>query len=167
MSKQNKVNVREFRSGDLAEVKGLICRTIDKCYSRVYCAEAIKFFKGWHCCLKILQNAEEGYTLILERNGRIVGTGTIVGDEIMRVFLDPVSQKQGFGKLIMCKLEEKAVSNGIDVVKLDASLPSKKFYDLLGYVTLKHTFLEVENNKRLDYYKMQKDLTKKLQRDLI
>ena len=162
MSKQNKVKIREYRSSDLADVNGLISRTIDKCYSKVYCAEAIKFFKDWHCCTKILKNAEEGKTLILERDSRLVGTGTIVGDEIVRVFVDPVYQKHGFGKLIMCKLEEMAVSNDIDLVKLDASLPSKKFYDLLGYVTLEHTFLEVENNKRLDYYKMQKSLTRKI-----
>jgi hypothetical protein len=37
-------------------------------------------------------------------------------------------------------------------------LPSKRFYDSLGYITLEETFLEVENGKRLDYYKMQKSL---------
>jgi hypothetical protein len=44
------------------------------------------------------------------------------------------------------------------VVILDASIPSKRFYDSLGYVTLEETFLEVENNKRPDFYKMQKSL---------
>ena len=58
----------------------------------------------------------------------------------------------------MQKLEEKALSQGINIVKLDASLPSKKFYDLLGYGTLKETFLEVENRKKLHYYKMEKSL---------
>ncbi len=167
MSKQNKVKIREFRSSDLVEVRDLIKKTIDVCYSNVYCAEAVKFFKDWHRNEKILQNAEEGLTLVLEQDGRIVGTGTIVADEIVRVFVNPSSQKYGFGRLIMQKLEEKALLQCINIVKLDASLPSKKFYDLLGYATLKHTFLEVENNKRLDYYKMQKTLTKKLQRDLI
>ena len=60
----------------------------------------------------------------------------------------------------MQKLEEKALSRGVNIVKLDASLPSKKFYDLLGYVTLDETFLEVENNKELHYYKMEKSLEK-------
>ena len=76
----------------------------------------------------------------------------------MRVFVEPAFQKRGFGKLIMQKLEEKAISQGIKIVKLDASLPSKKFYDSLGYVTLEKTFLEVENGKKLDYYKMEKSL---------
>jgi GNAT superfamily N-acetyltransferase len=155
------VNVREFKKADLADVKSLIHRTIDACYSGIYCAEAVKFFKDWHNDRKILKNAKEGYTIVVEKNNRIIGTGTIVGDEIMRVFVDPAFQKRDFGKLIMHELEQKAVSTGINVVKLDASLPSKKFYELLDYIVLKETFVEVENNKRLDYYKMEKALARK------
>jgi GNAT superfamily N-acetyltransferase len=151
--------MRKFKKTDLANVKRLIHKTIDTCYSGIYCAEAVKFFKDWHYDRKILKNAKEGYTIVLEENSRIIGTGTIVGDEIMRVFVDPAFQKRGFGKLIMSELEQKAVSTGIDLVKLDASLPSKKFYESLGYGVLDETFLELEDNKRLDYYKMQKTLT--------
>ena len=153
------MSVREFLNNDLVDVKSLVHRTIDVCYSSVYCAEAVQFFKDWHHDEKILENAEKGYTIILEKSNKMVGTGSIVDNEIMRVFVDPAFQKQGFGKLIMKKLEEKALSQGIDVIKLDASIPAKKFYDDLGYITLEETFLELKDNKRLDYYKMQKSLT--------
>jgi len=158
MCEQSRVKIREFKSGDLVGVKDLVYQTIDCCYADFYCREAVKFFKEWHCDDKILKNAREGYTIILEQEKKIIGTGTLIGNEIVRVFVDPAFQKCGFGTLIMQKLEEKALSEGVNIVKLDASLPSKKFYDLLGYVTLEKTFLEVENNKRLDYYKMQKSL---------
>ena len=154
------MKIREFEKADLAAVKDLVDKTIDICYSDVYCGEAVQFFKDWHHSDKILKNAREGYTIILEQGDRIVGTGTVVGNEIARVFVEPASQKCSFGKLIMQKLEEKALSRGVNIVKLDASLPSKKFYDLLGYVTLDETFLEVENNKELHYYKMEKSLEK-------
>jgi N-acetylglutamate synthase-like GNAT family acetyltransferase len=154
------MKIREFREKDLADIKVMVDKTIDICYTGIYCTEAVKFFKQWHHSDKILKNAKEGYTIILEQGGRIVGTGTVVGNEIARVFVGPPFQKSGFGKLIMLKLEEKALSQGINIVKLDASLPSKKFYDLLGYVTLEETFLEVENGKKLHYYKMEKSLIK-------
>ena len=154
------MKIREFEKNDLAAVKDLVDKTIDVCYAGIYCAEAVQFFKDWHHSDKILKNVKEGYTIILEQDGRIVGTGTVVGNEIARVFVEPASQKCSFGKLIMQKLEEKALSRGVNIVKLDASLPSKKFYDLLGYVTLDETFLEVENNKELHYYKMEKSLEK-------
>jgi GNAT superfamily N-acetyltransferase len=152
------ISIREFRSSDLRVVRSLIYDTIDVCYSDAYPKEAVQFFKDWHCDEKILKRADEGYTVVLRKDNQTIGTGTLLSDEIAGVFVDPAFQKRGFGKLIMRKLEEKAFSLGISVVKLDASLPSKRFYDSLGYITLEETFLEVENGKRLDYYKMQKSL---------
>jgi len=158
MSAQNHISTRAFQSSDLIAVKNLVQITIDACYSKVYPKEAVQFFKDWHCDERILKDAKEGYTILLQKDTRIVGTGTIVDDHVMRVFVDPGFQRRGFGKLIMRKLEERAVSTGVDVVKLDASLPSKTFYDSLGYIVLEKAFLEVENNRRLDFYKMEKAL---------
>jgi GNAT superfamily N-acetyltransferase len=150
--------IRKFEESDLELVKTLIDKTIDVCYCDDYCAEAISFFKQWHCKEKILKAASEGWIIVLEINGQIKATGTLIGDEIVRVFVDPAIQKQGLGKKIMLELEAKAVSLGIQSVRLDASIPAKVFYDSLGYTTLEETFLEVENGKRLDYWKMAKEL---------
>ena len=158
MSKQDNVTIRKFENSDLDAVSGLIQNTIDICYLDVYPKEAVRFFKDWHCDESVLKDAKEGYMIVLEVDNRIIGTGTVVGDEIKRVFVELAFQKNGLGMFLMQKLEEKALSAGIDVVKLDATLLAKKFYDLLSYVTLKETFLEVENGKKLDYYKMQKSL---------
>jgi GNAT superfamily N-acetyltransferase len=95
---------------------------------------------------------------VLDKAGRILGTGTVVGDEIKRVFVDPTFQKQGFGRRIVQHLEEAAALQGAKTVKLDASLPSKAFYDGLGYATVEAAFLPVENGRRLDFFKMQKPL---------
>ncbi len=154
------ITIRKFEASGVGIVRGLVQNTIDVCYSGIYPEEAVWFFKDWHCDKNIIRDASEGYTILLEKKHRIIGTGTIVSDEIKRVFVEPEFQQMGFGKLIMQKLEEEAISAGVSVVKLCASLPSKKFYDSLGYATLEETFLEVENGKRLDFYKMEKALIK-------
>jgi GNAT superfamily N-acetyltransferase len=151
--------MRKFKLSDLDTVRDLIHNTIDISYSGVYNAEAIKFFKDYHNDKNILKDAKEGYTIVLESNNQIIATGTIIDEYITRVFVNPEFQKHGFGKLIMQKLEEKSLSTGISVIKLDVSLPSKKFYDSFGYITLEKTFVEVENGKKLHYYKMEKSLT--------
>jgi GNAT superfamily N-acetyltransferase len=158
MEKQRKIHIRRFRRSDLPVVKKLIYDTIDIRYSADYPKEAITYFKKYHCKENILKGARDGWTIILRENNRIIGTGTIVDGHIMRVFVNPKFQRRGFGKLIMCKLEEKAISTGVSIVKLDASLPSKKFYDSLGYATCEKTFVKVENGKKLHYYKMNKVL---------
>jgi GNAT superfamily N-acetyltransferase len=158
MLEQREIKIREFKKADLAEVKNLIDRTIDACYRGVYCIEAVQFFKDWHCSDNILTDAAAGRTVVAEQDRQVIGTGTIVGNEIKRVFVEPGFQNRGFGKRIMRALEKHAISTGIDVIKLDASLPSKKFYDLLDYITLEKTFRDVENNKHLDFYRMEKRL---------
>jgi GNAT superfamily N-acetyltransferase len=158
MTGKSTPRIREFRRADVLPLKALIHRTIGTCYPGHYCAEAVRFFLGYHDERAILRDAREGCTIILDKAGRIIGTGSLVAGEIKRVFVDPGAQKQGFGRLIMQSLEEKAVSAGLMRVRLDASLPSKAFYDRLGYATVEKAFREVENGRRLDFFKMEKML---------
>jgi len=150
--------IREFQKADLPALKALVHKTIATCYPGHYCVEAVRFFIDYHSEEAILQDAQKGRTLVLVRAGRILGTGSIVDNEIKRVFVDPAFQKQGFGRRIMRQLEEAAARQGAGIVKLDASLPSKAFYDRLGYVTVEPAFLPVGNGRRLDFFKMQKAL---------
>ena len=161
MSRSSNPTIRGFVYSDLYTVRDLIQNTIDVCYSSGYSKEAVRFFKDWHCVENVLKDANEGYMIVLKKDSRIIGTGTFVGEEIKRVFVEPAFQKHGFGNILMQKLEEKALLVSIDIVKLDATLLSKKFYDLLNYVTLKKTFVELENDEKLYYYKMEKLLIRK------
>ena len=156
MSGKNNLKMRKFKLSDLDTVRDLIHKTIDINYLPFYNAEAIKYFKDYHNNENILKGTKEGYTIVLEKSNRIIGTATLIDDYITRVFVNPKFQKKGLGKLLMQKLQTKALSAGIRTVKLDSSLPAKKFYDSLGYKTIKKTFVKVKNGKKLDYYKMKK-----------
>jgi GNAT superfamily N-acetyltransferase len=156
MAREMTATIRAFRRTDLAALQTLVHKTIMTCYPGHYGPEAVRFFLDYHEEQGILQDARNGRIFILDKASRILGTGTVVGDEIKRVFVDPTFQKQGFGRQIMQHLEKAAAAAGIQVVKLDASLPSKAFYDRLGYVTVAPAFLPVGNGRRLDFFKMQK-----------
>ena len=138
MGEQDNVSIRDFRSTDLEAVRNLICRTIDISYPVAYSTEAIHFFKAFHSDERILDDAREGYTVVLELDGRIVATGTLTGSHVYRVFVEPTS--------------------GIDAVQLDASLVSRPFYETLGYQILRNAFIEVANGKTLDFHEMEKVL---------
>lgn len=158
MAREIGATIREFQKADLPALKALVHKTIATCYPAHYCVEAVRFFLDYHSEKAILQDAQRGRTVILDKAGRILGTGTLVEDEIKRVFVDPTLQQRGFGRWIMRQLEQTAARQGVGAVKLDASLPAKVFYDGLGYVTVEATFLPVENGQRLDFFKMQKTL---------
>ena len=68
----------------------------------------------------------KGDTIVLQKDGQLIGTGTVLGNEIKRVFIDPAFQKHGFGKLIMRNLEAKAHAQGIKLVTLDAFAARQK-----------------------------------------
>jgi N-acetylglutamate synthase-like GNAT family acetyltransferase len=81
---------------------------------------------------------------------------TTHGDEIKRVFVDPACQHEGVGRLIMDQLENLAAAAGVTLVKLDASLPSRSFYEQLGYDVVEPASLPVEDGRRLDFFRMRK-----------
>lgn len=151
--------LRELRTADLSGLKQLIHTTIRISYSDVYPEEAIQFFIGHHSDENIRKRTGSGYTIVIESHGEIIGTGTLLGNEIMGVFVQPEHQGKGYGRLIMRHLEDKALDLGIPFVKLDSSLNSEDFYESLGYTLLKGASIKVENNKKLDYYQMEKYLS--------
>ncbi|UCG43206.1 MAG: GNAT family N-acetyltransferase, partial [candidate division WOR-3 bacterium] len=125
--------LRLFRPDDLGAVQAVIFRTIDACYAEVYPPQALAFFKEFHSKENILEDSGQGHTFVLEVDGRIVGAGGLSKATIKRVFVDPEFQHRGLGQLMMARLEEQARERGVTTVDLDASLPSKRFYDFLGY----------------------------------
>jgi GNAT superfamily N-acetyltransferase len=150
------VIIREFREPDLQAVKRLVDKTIDISYADAYPEEAIAFFKEYHSEAHILDDAADGYMIVLEVGGETIGTGTLSGTTIGRVFVDPSYQHQGLGKAIMRTLEEKALANDVETLDLSASLVAKPFYDSLGYTTQEERSIPVENDQELRYYAMVK-----------
>ena len=81
-----KTQIREFSREDLDTVVALIHHVVDISYKDVYPAGALKLYKEFHCRENILTDAENGYCVIAEISGRIVGTGTLLDDGIRRVY---------------------------------------------------------------------------------
>ncbi|MFC1591585.1 GNAT family N-acetyltransferase [Thermodesulfobacteriota bacterium] len=151
-------SLRECTSGDFEEVKRLIDTTIDICYTRDYSEAVAAYFKQLHSADRIARDAEKGYTVVLEVEGLLIGTGTLVGDHVFRVFVDPQFQRRGYGRLIMDKLEQKARSSGVAEITLDVALNAVQFYHQLGYRFSEEAFLDAGDGQRLAYHVVKKRL---------
>lgn len=151
-----KVTLRRFCAEDINQVSELINKTIDICYTGVYPGEAVEYFKEYHTVENIFNDAARGYAVVLEREEILVGTGTLLNTTVKRVFIDPCCQHKGFGRLTMKELEKKAREEGVVALDLSASLVAKKFYDSLGYETVKAGYLPVKNGEKLHFYEMVK-----------
>lgn len=55
---------------------------------------------NYHSEKHIISDARDGYTIVMELNGKIIGRGTLSATNIRRVFINPAYQHKGFGKLV-------------------------------------------------------------------
>lgn len=152
------IQIRRFNKEDLQSVYQLIQNTIDISYQEAYPKGAVEFFKNYHSEEQILNDAAAGYTLVAESNDEIVGTGTLCGTHIQRVFVSPLHQHRGIGKTIVQGLERKASVEKPTILYLEASLVSRQFWESLGYVIQKEDYIPVEKDQELHYYNMKKSL---------
>jgi GNAT superfamily N-acetyltransferase len=137
----------------------MIYDTIDVSYSSIYPVRAVQFFKEFHSDSKILKRSQIGEIMLVERAGSIVATGSLVGNEILAVFVSPGIQGQGYGKRIMNELEKRAKAKGIFQVLLSVSLPSREFYEKLEYEILPGCSIDVGEGQYLNYWPGRKTLT--------
>jgi ribosomal protein S18 acetylase RimI-like enzyme len=155
-----RISIREFEKSDTDAVRRLIHNTIDISYSPVYPPGAVKFFKVFHSSERIADRSQNGKTLVIEADGNIVGTGSLSGGEISGVFIDPAFQRSGYGRILMLELEKMARANNRPSVSLAVSLPSRRFYEKLGYEITERCSIEVGNGEHLDYWEAVKNLEK-------
>jgi putative acetyltransferase len=150
--------IRLFREADVIPLCRMICDTIDASYSGVYPPRAVEFFKGHHSEKRIAERSAIGEILVAEGDGFILATGSLVDAEIVGVFVHPAHQGQGHGKAIMVELERRAKAKGLSEVNLSVSLPSRKFYEHLGYEVLAERALDVGEGQYLNYWPGKKAL---------
>ncbi|MCR9220469.1 MAG: GNAT family N-acetyltransferase [Alphaproteobacteria bacterium] len=151
--------IRPFADIDLERIRALIHRTIDRSYGAVYPPRALPFFKRFHDAETIRTRASSGLVLVLEEDGRPTGTGALVEGEILGVFVDPDRQGGGRGRALMRALEGEAVRQGRDACTLSISLPSRRFYERLGYRTLDERTRDLGDGQVLRFWKGVKRLT--------
>ncbi|HEY33035.1 MAG TPA: GNAT family N-acetyltransferase [Dehalococcoidia bacterium] len=150
------IQTRRFNDEDLQSIYQLIQNTIDISYREAYPEEAVTFFKNHHRKEQILNETATGYTVVSESDGELVGTGTLLGTHIIRVFVNPLHQHRGIGKTIVQELERKALAEKSATLYLEASLVSRQFWESLGYVIQSEDFIPVGNDQKLDFYRMVK-----------
>ena len=160
MSHSDDVSIRRFREPDLCQLVRLISETIGISYAEVYPPRAVQFFKDFHSEKKIADRSKTGATLVVEEDGELVATGSLVDGEILAVFVHPRLQKGGRGKALMKALENEARASGVAELGLSISLPSKRFYESLGYKIVEEKSRDVGEGQRLDFWKAVKQLPK-------
>lgn len=143
---------------DLDDIIWITQTTIMAVYPKYYPAGAVDFFSKHHSDEKIKADIEAGYVYILEDEGKGVGTVTVSGNHINRLFVLPECQHKGYGRYMMDFAEEK-IAKEHKTIELDASFPAKKIYLKRGYKEIEYNTIETDNGDKLCYDVMVKEVT--------
>ena len=132
-------------------IHNILHTTIRTVYPKYYPKEVVDFFCQHHSREHILEGIASG------NMGVLIGTGCYDGNHITGVYVLPDYQKQGCGSRIMDCLEVE-ISEKYDTVLLDASLSAVFLYEHRGYKTVGHGIYELQNDVKLVYEIMEKEL---------
>lgn len=148
-----------IRKADVKEndaVTELVRKTIEAVYPKYYPAGAVDFFLAHHKTEKILADIEAGNVYVLEEDGVIVGTVTIDGNDIARLFVKPSEQGKGHGGRLL-DFAENMIFGYSKTVRLDSSLPAKTIYIKRGYKEKEYCKILTDNGDYLCYDVMERE----------
>jgi GNAT superfamily N-acetyltransferase len=151
------MNIRIANEFDFESVKRITQTTIKTVYPKYYPAGAVQFFCDHHSDEKILEDIKANRVYLIENEENEVGTVTICGNEINRLFVLTKYQHMGYGRALM-DFAEKMISKETDTVVLDASLPAKKIYLLRGYKATDYNMIKTDNGDYLCFDVMERHI---------
>lgn len=140
---------------DLGVVREITQTTIDAVYPKYYPQGAVAFFKHHHNDENILADIRADIVYLLRDEGELVGTVTVKGNDINRLFVLPNCQHKGYGRFLL-DFAENEIRKNFDEIMLDASLPAKRIYLKRGYREVEYNQIETPNGDFLCFDLMRK-----------
>lgn len=141
-----KTQFRKATPDDAQKVWHIVWHTKNAIYPDYYTRAVVEYIDRYYTFDIIKNDIDQGRTRVLVKDGKIIGTGSRVDNHIMRVYVLPEFQGQGFGSVIMDELENEIFAD-FDDCELEASLPACIFYENRGYKTVKHVKEDIGNGK--------------------
>lgn len=141
---------------ELEAVKNIVQTTIRSVYPLYYPAGAVDFFIHHHSDENIERDIVVGDVYIICDGSEYIGTVTIHGNEIDRLFVLPEFQCRGYGKSLM-EFAENIIFQRCHETILAASLPAKQIYKKPGYTETEYHVIKTENGDFLCFDMMKKE----------
>lgn len=148
------MEIRHALSTDTKAIHELVHRTIQHIYPHYYPQGAVSFFLAHHNTERIAEDILQQQVFVLVEE-TILGTVTLKDNEICRLFVLPEYQGKGYGRTLL-DFAESTISARSELIRLDASLPSKIIYLNRGYQEIDFNCISAENGDYLCYDVMGK-----------
>ena len=133
--------IENFQTSQAEEVAELIKRNLLEITSQYYSPEYVISLIDHHSPMQLLEKSRAQHIFVAVEDGKAIGTGSLANfgtPEIpsyygTAIFVALDFHRQGIGKQIMQKVEEKALELGADKITVRAAINARQFYEKLGY----------------------------------
>ena len=132
------LTIRRFQTGDENALSALIRRTLREVNYTSPKSE-LDYLIPHYSSETMAELSRTGHTYVLEEDGQIVGSGTVLPDggteaEIVAAFLIPESIGRGYGRKLFETLEADELAVKAERVWLTSSDMALGFYEHMGWV---------------------------------
>ena len=149
------IEIVELRSLDRKfdrQVLECILRSVEISNSPDYLPAIIDYQLHTHYTMDWLsKKMQSSYFVAALIDNKVVGTGSLDGNEVTTVFVDPDHQQRGIGRTIMGELERYAKNQGLREIILNSSITALGFYKKLDYSLLEETIREYHGDEVITY----------------
>ena len=156
--KEGFLDIKNYSELIFNDVFDVIHKTIEENYPKYYPKSAVEYFHNHHSIENMKKLMPNEFTLVLTDNNKIIGTGTLFGNEIKRFFILPEYQGKGYGKKLLAELEKNIDKNKFDEFTLASSLGAVDFYQRNDYVYKNYKTINLSDGNHLCYLEMVKNI---------
>lgn len=149
------MKIVQAKARNIEDVKLIVSKTISEIYPHYYPQGVVDFFLAHHSDDNIMRDIGEGRVYLIKKGGDMIGTVTVKGNEICRLFVLPDHQHKGVGQQLLDFAEEMIAKEYTEIC-LDSSLPAKSIYAKRGYMVVESHTIVAENGDVLCYDLMKK-----------
>jgi len=138
--------IREIQKKDRKKCLEIIKTCLREVNSKNYSSKFIKYLAKSYS--KNFMKRSGMFTIIIENDSEIIGTGSISAQgQIRDVFVAVQNHVKGYGKKLMAQLEEVATLENKKNLFLYSAISAVDFYEKLGYIKvdqLEHSTEDIE-----------------------
>ena len=136
--------IERFQDVQAEEVAKLIKRNLLEITSKYYSPDYVASLIDHHSPMQLIEKARTQHIFVATEGGKAIGTGSLANfgtPEIpsyygTAIFVALELHRNGIGRQIMQKVEEKALELGADKITVRAAINARVFYEKLGYTYL-------------------------------
>ncbi|MDR2733264.1 MAG: GNAT family N-acetyltransferase [Spirochaetota bacterium] len=148
------MEIQEFSWAYFDAIFEVVHTTIETIYPKYYPRSAVDFCLAWHSRENMQSLLPKEKTLVLLAENTPLGTCSLSGNEVKRLFVLPEYQGKGYGKMLLRETEKLLDTSLHNELVLAASLGAVDFYRKAGYAWRDYKTIETAHGDYLCYLEM-------------